>query len=191
MEPDTSPNVNQNDAFDGIVKAYYARILKFCAYRLGGNLSAAEDCAQDIFLILYENMGKLRDYDKIGGWLYKTAGNLSKQYAAVLRKERAKRAEAVGTLERGDMLAPVDCIAAGTIKTDEERIAEERFIENAAREIGRRLKPNDGRVLELIREKRSLKEIASRLGISLSAAKSRVSRLRQKISALVHELLTD
>jgi RNA polymerase sigma factor (sigma-70 family) len=185
------PNAHQNAAFDGIVKAYYTKILKFCAYRLGGNLSAAEDCVQDIFLILYENMGKLRDYDKIGGWLYKTAGNLSRRYAAALQKECAKRAVAVGTPEEGDMLAPVDRIAAKTIKTEEERVAEESVIENAAREIGRRLKPNDGRVLELIREKRSLKEIASRLDISLSAAKSRVSRLRQKISTLVHELLTD
>jgi RNA polymerase sigma factor (sigma-70 family) len=184
-------NAHQNVAFDGIVKAYYARILKFCAYRLGGNLSAAEDCAQDIFLILYENMGKLRDYDKIGGWLYKTAANVSKQYAATLRKERAKRAEPVGTPEDGGIPVSVDRIAAETIKTEQERIAEENVIENAAREIGRCLKPNDGRVLALIREKRSLKEIAFRLGISLSAAKSRVSRLRHKINALVHELLAD
>ena len=77
-------------AFNGIVTRYYERILKFCAYALGGNLSLAEDCAQDIFLILYEHMSRLRDYDNIGGWLYKTADNISKRYAASLRKERAK-----------------------------------------------------------------------------------------------------
>jgi RNA polymerase sigma-70 factor (ECF subfamily) len=177
-------------AFDGIVKQYYESILKFCVYALGGNRSAAEDCAQDIFLILYENMGKLRDYDKIGGWLYKTAGNISKRYAASLRKERATFAAPFGDTGDGGE-APVDRITAETIKTEEERITEEKAIEDAAREIRRHLKPSDGRVLELIREKHPLKEIASRLGIGLSAAKSRVSRLRQKISALAHALLAD
>ena len=46
--------------------------------------------------------------------------------------------------------------------------------------------------MELVfREKRPLKEAAERLGLSLSAMKSRVSRLRQKIGKLARELLAD
>jgi hypothetical protein len=109
---------------------YYEKILKFCRYTLGGNMGYTEDCTRDIFLILYENMARLKDYDNIGGWLYKTTGNISKRYAAAPRKGRT------------------DC-----------------------------------------RQKRPLKEIAARLNISLSAAKSRIGRLRQKIRSFAGELL--
>jgi RNA polymerase sigma-70 factor (ECF subfamily) len=185
-------SAEQEAAFDGIVKRYYARILKFCAYVLGGSM--AEDCTQDIFLILYENMGKLKDYDKIGGWLYKTAGHISKQYAASLRKERARfAAPAAGFAAVEHEKSLLDSIAdEKPITSEEKRIAEERTIAWAACEIKKRLKGDDERVLEFaFRQKHPLKEVAARLGISLGAAKSRVSRLRQKIHALAHELLTN
>jgi RNA polymerase sigma-70 factor (ECF subfamily) len=187
------PSVEQDAAFNGIVKRYYEKILKFCVYALAGNRNAAEDCAQDIFLILYENMGRLKDYDKIGGWLYKTAGNISKQYAASLRKERNRFAALSSAFEAGNGESPLDRIAAGDpIKSEEEQIAEEKALARAAAEIGERLNPNDRQILELaIRQKHPLKEVALRLGISLSAAKSRTSRLRQKVSGITKELLAD
>jgi RNA polymerase sigma factor (sigma-70 family) len=183
----------QDAAFNGIVQRYYGKILKFCVYTLGGNRNAAEDCAQDIFLILYENMGKLKDYDKIGGWLYKTASNISKQYAASLWKERKRFAAPSPASEAGGEETLLDSIAAGdNIKSEEARIAEERAIARAAAEIGKRISPKDEQILRLaFHQKHPLKEVAARLGISLSAAKSRVSRLRHKIRALARELLTD
>jgi RNA polymerase sigma-70 factor (ECF subfamily) len=186
------PGTEQDAAFNGIVRRYYEKILKFCFFSLGGNTSVAEDCTQDIFLILYENMARLKDYDKIGGWLYKTAGNISKRYAASLRKERAKLAASPGIAGDGGEESPVDRITAVNIKTEEERIAEEEAVDRAAAVIGMSLKPEDERVLELaFRQKKPLKEVAARLNISLSAAKSRVSRLRQKISVLARELLAE
>jgi RNA polymerase sigma-70 factor (ECF subfamily) len=186
----------QEAAFNGIVKRYYEKILKFCVYALGGNRSAAEDCAQDIFLILYENMGKLKDYERIGGWLYKTAGHISKQYAASLGKERKRFADtfpASGTGTENEETPLIERIAAeGRIKTEAEQIAEEEALARAAAEIGKRLSPKDKQLLALaFREKHPLKEAAARLGISLSAAKSRASRLRQKINGLARELLAD
>ena len=87
----------------------------------------------------------------------------------------------------------IDTIASGAgVKTGEERLTEEKAIARAAAEIGKRLKPKDEQILELaFRQKRPLKEVAARLNISLSAAKSRVSRLRQRASALARELLAD
>jgi RNA polymerase sigma factor (sigma-70 family) len=186
------PGTEQDAAFNGIVRRYYEKILKFCFFTLGGNTGLAEDCTQDIFLILYENMAKLKDYDKIGGWLYKTADHISKRYAASLRKERAKFAAPPESACNGGGEAPVDSIIAKNIKTEEERIAEEKAVDRAAGEIRKRLKPFDKRVLELaFRQKLPLKEVALRLNISLSAAKSRTARLRQKISALARELLAE
>ncbi|MDR2419564.1 MAG: sigma-70 family RNA polymerase sigma factor [Treponema sp.] len=186
-------SAKQDVAFNGIVKRYYEKILKFCVYALRGNRSAAEDCAQDIFLILYENMGRLKDYDKIGGWLYKTADHIAKQYAASLMKERKRFAVPSSVFETMDGETPLDRIAAkDNIKSEEEQIAEEKAVARAAAEIEKHLTSKDEQILELaFREKHPLKEVAARLGISLSAAKSRASRLQQKINALARELLAD
>jgi RNA polymerase sigma-70 factor (ECF subfamily) len=180
----------KESAFTGIVKRYYEKIFKFCCYALGGNRSFAEDCTQDIFLILYESMAKLKDYDKIGGWLYKTADHISKQYAASLRRER--KIAAAPFVDSGDAESPENRIASKNIRSEEDRIAEEKAIDRAACEIHKRLKPFDRQVLELVFQKKyPLKKAAARLHISLSAVKSRASRLRQKISALARKLLAD
>jgi RNA polymerase sigma-70 factor (ECF subfamily) len=184
-------NTEQEAAFTGIVNRYYEKIFKFCCYALGGNRSFAGDCTQDIFLVLYESIEKLQDYDKIGGRLYKTAGHLSKQYAASMQKERKRFAALFVNLD-GSEEAPVDQIIACKMMSEEERIVEEKAIDRAAGEIRKRLKPFDKRVLELsFWEKCPLKEVVARLNISLSVAKSHSSRLRQKISVLAHELLAD
>jgi DNA-directed RNA polymerase specialized sigma subunit len=122
--------------------------------------------------------------------VYKTAGNISKQYITSRRKEREKFA-APAAVEREE--SPLDSIAdEKPIQSEEERIAEERTIARAAGEIKKRLRGDDECVLEFaFRQRQPLKEVAARLGISLSAAKSRVSRLWQKISALARELLAD
>jgi RNA polymerase sigma factor (sigma-70 family) len=189
---EANANREKEAAFNGIVKGYYERILKFCCYALGGNRSFAEDCAQDIFLILYERMDALKDYDKIGGWLYKTADHIVKQRSASLQRERKRLALSFGSADDGGGETPFGSIAARNITGEEDRIAEEAALDRAAGEIRKRLTPFDERVLELaFRKKYPLKAVAARLNISLSAAKSRSSRLRQKIRDLARELLAD
>ena len=184
----------QEAEFNGIVTRYYEKILKFCWYALGGNTGAAEDCAQDVFLVLYQNMAKLRDYDKIGGWLYKTASNITKQCAASLRRERKHTVCFPAYFENGDASEniPTALVYTGGVPDEKARLAEEKAIETASASIAKQLKPSDERILCLaFQEKRPLKEVAALLDISLSAVKSRVSRLRQRITALTGELLEE
>ncbi|MDR2943031.1 MAG: sigma-70 family RNA polymerase sigma factor [Treponema sp.] len=179
-------------AFNGIVMRYYEKILKFCWYALGGDTGTAEDCAQDVFLVLYQNMAKLRDYDKIGGWLYKTASNITKQYAASLRKERKHTVCFPAYFENGDASEniPAALVYAGGVPDEKARLEEENAIDSASAVITKRLKPADKMVLRLaFKEKRPLMEVATLLDISLSAVKSRVSRLRRRITVMAGKLL--
>jgi RNA polymerase sigma factor (sigma-70 family) len=188
MEQDSK----QEAEFNGIVARYYRKILKFCWYTLGGNTGAAEDCAQDVFLVLHQNMAKLRDFDKIGGWLYKTASNKAKQYAALLRKDRKHTVSFPLFFENDDISEniPSALVYSDGAPDEEKRLAEEKAIEAASAAIAKQLKPEDEVILRLVfQEKRPLKEAAELLNIGLSAVKSRVSRLRQKITAMAGELL--
>jgi RNA polymerase sigma-70 factor (ECF subfamily) len=185
--------MEQEDAFNGIVRQYYGKILAYCAYFLGGDRQAAEDCTQDVFVVLYKRMGALNNYGKIGGWLYKTAGNLVKQYAEALRKERKRRAALPDFSGEGEFSPPLP-----------ERLRyEEPFGlpggEETEEKIGAgldyimgRLKRDELEIWRIVfREKRPISEAASALNLSPSAAKSRVARLRHKIMALARQFFED
>ncbi|WP_010254666.1 RNA polymerase sigma factor [Treponema primitia] len=180
-------NSNNDEAFNAIVKTYYEKILAYCSYFLKGN--RAEDCTQDIFLILYNNLHKLRDYEKIGSWLYKTAGNITKQYMAVQRRERQKT---VSLPDEGaeDLSALPENFLYEDTSTDPEE--EDAKIRSCTESIMGQLKKGELAVWTLaFRDKQSIRAVAAALDISESAAKSRINRLRHKILDLAHDLMKD
>lgn len=72
------------DAFDQLVERYQRRAVSV-AYRLLGNPSDAQDIAQDAFLRAYQNLARLEDPRRFGGWLMRIVTNLS------LNLRRARR----------------------------------------------------------------------------------------------------
>lgn len=64
------------DAFDHLVGRYQRRAVAV-AYRLLGNTHDATDAAQDAFLRAYQNLAKLEDPRRFGGWLMRIVTNLS------------------------------------------------------------------------------------------------------------------
>jgi len=73
-----------HDAFDQLVERYQRRAVSV-AYRLLGNPSDAQDIAQDAFLRAYQNLARLEDPRRFGGWLMRIVTNLS------LNLRRARR----------------------------------------------------------------------------------------------------
>ncbi|MDR1931762.1 MAG: sigma-70 family RNA polymerase sigma factor [Spirochaetales bacterium] len=192
MEPEKD-GPERETAFSGIVRQYYGKILSYCGYFLGGNRPAAEDCAQDIFVILYNRMDTLNNYEKIGGWLYKTAGNLVKQYAAAIQKERKRLKSLTGFSDEGEFSHPLpeslryeedfDCL------DDEET---EEKIHAALEYVMGRLKKGEHTIWRIVfRERRPIADLAAELNLSPGAAKSRVARLRHKIMGLVRRFFEE
>ena len=81
---------SKDKLFDGLVQKHYDNIHKFCYYRLQQDKYLAEDCAQEVFIILYNSMDKLYDLEKIDGWLYKTTDHLVKRAKVNAAKEKKK-----------------------------------------------------------------------------------------------------
>ena len=68
------------EVFEFIYRKYYTAILKYCNMRLQNDFYAAEDCAQEVFLVLLKKLPKLMYYDNLGAWLYRTADIVMKNY---------------------------------------------------------------------------------------------------------------
>ena len=63
-----------------VIEEYYHSIYNYCYAKLNFNHNYAEDCTQEVFLILLKKQKKLNLSDNIKIWLYKTADNVVKAY---------------------------------------------------------------------------------------------------------------
>jgi RNA polymerase sigma-70 factor (ECF subfamily) len=129
----------------------------------------AEDILQDVFVRVVEKIGSLKQADRIESWVYQIARNA---VADFYRRTTSRRPEAVE-----------DVVAPQTTSEDQ----------NQNRAIGSWLSLMVDALPEKLRdavrlyelEGLSQVEIAERLNISLSGAKSRVQRGRQQLQLLL------
>ena len=64
---------------EAIIEKYYSDIFKFCMNDLYDK-QAAEDCTQEVFLLLFQKREKLDFTEKLRSWLYETALRICKNY---------------------------------------------------------------------------------------------------------------
>jgi RNA polymerase sigma-70 factor (ECF subfamily) len=150
---------------------YYGKIRAFCSKLLDNRRDLACDCTQNTFLALFQNIEALRTHENHGGWLYKTAKN--QVLLAVRQIKRDQLVVRLSDFPSGD----------GFVTEIEEKLVP--------------LRTNRNDVLFSLSEKeRKLHkmfyvdglrtaEIAVALGISDSACRTRLHRLRQRIYAIV------
>ena len=131
--------------------------------------AAAEDILQEVFLKAQKRLGQLESVEKLSGWLFLIARN------AVTDHFRAAGAKAKVTTGLSEDLELPD-------ETEEPALENPDALREAFRRIVFSL-PEPYREAIVLTEYEGLtqKELAERLGISFSGAKSRVQRGREKL----------
>lgn len=71
--------MNYESAFDEIAEKYYQSIYNYCKVKVNDE-HGAKDCTQEVFLILYKKMDKLKLSENVRAWLYRTADNVIRNY---------------------------------------------------------------------------------------------------------------
>jgi len=132
----------------------------------------AKDILQEVFLKMRRHLTQLRDDSKVDGWLFRIAGNAVKDHYRQL--QRQQRVEGIEHEK--------------AVTAEQERD-----------QLTRRLASWLPEAIDLLPEKYrqavylteieglSQKELAERLGLSYSGAKSRVQRGREKLKELILE----
>ena len=101
---------------------YHHAIYMYCLGLLNGDVSAAEDCTQEVFLLLLEKKDSLDFNVNIRGWLYACANRIVKDY----RKRERYRQSFISDVELFDIelvdpASPIDSDSIFDILTPEER----------------------------------------------------------------------
>ena len=128
--------------------------------------SSAEDILQDVFLKIHTHIGSLKESDKLQSWIYQIARNAITDFYRA-RKFTPVRSEVAYVPED-----PLDDVVRDLLPYVE------KLVDNL---------PPDYREALLLTEYEGLtqRELAERLGISISGAKSRVQRAREKVKQML------
>lgn len=156
-----------NPTLEEIWREFADKLGRFIRARVA-NPAAAEDILQDVFLKIHLRLGQLQDPAKLQSWIYLIARN------AVIDHHRARK-------ETVEVPATLPAETTGEEPELEGlKAAFRRMIDSL---------PAPYREALVLTEFEGLtqKELAGRMGISLSGAKSRVQRARGRLAAMLRE----
>ncbi len=155
---------------EAVWHALHDRLLRFIRARVEDD-AGAEDILQEVFLKIHARIGSLRDEERLDGWVWQITRN------AIADHHRGRR-QTVALPEA--LPAPED----GEAEVEEAA----RWLLPAVRATIDAL-PEPYREALLATEFDGLtqQELANRAGISVSGAKSRVQRAREKLKELLLE----
>src|SRR5215469_2325015 len=149
---------------EGVWEAFHTPLLQFIRRRVSDE-STAEDVLQDVFLNIHQHVDTLRDVKKLERWMYRITRN------AIIDSYRHSRP--MTTLEAQEVLDLPEELPDADVVSE---------LLPSVRAMVRNLPELDRQALVLTEyQGLTQKELAERLGLSLSGAKSRVQRAREKL----------
>jgi len=162
-----------NGAFVHLVSRYKRKVFAL-ASRFARDHDELDDICQDVFIKVYENLGKFRVEAPFEHWLSRVAVRTC--YDALRSRKK----------ERGNVPLESAHVAVADTSVEERRVAAEA---RALLEWGlARLRPEERLVITLLElEEKSILDIAGLTGWSQSNVKVRAFRARQKLKQLLEK----
>lgn len=135
----------------------------------------ADELTQELLIKSYQNIGSLREHDRIEAWLYRIARNVVNDY---YRKQAA---------DKEDLLPEMDSITASIEEASPQNPALEE-LSQCIRPFIDQLPPKYRRTLMTVDlEGNSQKALADKLGVSHSTIKSQTQRGRAQLYKLFRQ----
>jgi RNA polymerase sigma-70 factor (ECF subfamily) len=159
-------------AWQELVSRHLRRVYAL-AYRFTGRTDEAEDLTQEIFVRVYQSLGRYRESEgAFPTWLMTVARNRAIDHYRAVREERARAVEDPEALER--VADPAESPVAAV-----EREERARFVRHGLRSL-----PADLREAVILCDLEGLpyEEIAGLLGVPLGTVKSRINRGRLELA---------
>lgn len=162
-------------AFSRLVEAYQRPVFNL-AYRLLGNPDEAEDAAQETFLRAYARLSQYDESHKFSTWILSIANH---HCIDRLRKRRTKYV----SIDDNPVLENLE---EDTLQPEDSLLGQEQTVELQG--LLNQLEP-DYRTPLILRywEDYSYEDIATAMGLTVSAVKSRLFRARKQMADLYHE----
>ena len=171
------------DPLTPVYERMHDQIRRFVASRVA-DTHQVDDLVQDIFLRVHNNIGNIRDEDKVDAWIFQISRNRIIDYYR--KKNRNSVPDRRSSPDRNSAPDLLD-LPDNPFDTDDRNELVKR-LEPQLREMIDQL-PEKYRIVLLLTELEGIshRETARRLGLNLPAVKSRVLRGREKLKELLLE----
>jgi RNA polymerase sigma-70 factor (ECF subfamily) len=169
----------REDGFEELVRRYQRPIVAY-VYRMVGDYDAALDLAQEVFIRVYNSLGRYRAEFKFSTWIYRIAHNAAIDH---LRRVGASRTEEITVEgEGGNSFEKPLASKAPTPEQETERGERRAEIEEVVGQL-----PHAYRELIVLRHSHDLSydEIAEVTGLPLGTVKNRIFRAREAMRELL------
>jgi RNA polymerase sigma-70 factor, ECF subfamily len=169
----------REDGFEELVRRYQRPIVAY-VYRMVGDYDTALDLAQEVFIKVYNSLGRYRPEYKFSTWIYRIAHNASIDHLRRAGHVRTEEMEIEG--EGGSTFEKPIASKAPSPEQETERGERRAEIE----EVVRQLAPAY-RELIVLRHSHDLSydEIAEVTGLPLGTVKNRIFRAREAMRELL------
>lgn len=156
---------------DECCREYKSYLFKYAYFRTENDKDAAEDCVQEALIVFYKRLLKGEEFEHPKAFLYRTVDNFVKEYL----KEKSK------AIKQQVPLYSDEAVQLSSYEQQLENVDDktEKEIINSLIES---LSDNDKDIyISRYIDALSVKDIAEKYSISISAVTTRLLRLRQKV----------
>jgi RNA polymerase sigma-70 factor (ECF subfamily) len=169
----------REDGFEELVRRYQRPIVAY-VYRMVGDYDAALDLTQEVFIRVYNSLGRYRAEFKFSTWIYRIAHNAAIDH---LRRVGASRTEEMTVEGEGGTCFDKPLASKAPSPEQETERGERRAeIEEVVGQL-----PHAYRELIVLRHSHDLSydEIAEVTGLPLGTVKNRIFRAREAMRELL------
>lgn len=169
----------REDGFEELVRRYQRPIVAY-VYRMVGDYDAALDLAQEVFIKVYNSLGRYRPEFKFSTWIYRIAHNAAIDHLRRLGAARIEEMEIEGP--EGTTFEKPLASKAPTPEQETERGERRTEIEEVVAQL-----PPAYRELIVLRHSHDLSydEIAEVTSLPLGTVKNRIFRAREAMRELL------
>ena len=172
-------------AFDDLVRRYQDKVFRTCL-RFFTDYDEAVDCAQDVFVRVYESLNGFKKESSFSTWLYRVAVNTCKNRASSVQFKRRSRMLSLDATRDPDGKHLEVKNGRWSPHLAYEKKEEEEAVERAIHGL-----PEDQRAVVILRDIENLPydEIARITGHVQGTVKSKLFRARKRLANELRELL--
>ena len=158
---------HKDQYFSDLYKTYYEKVLRICGGYVSGDMEMAKDLTQETFVKIWQNLSGFKGNAKVSTWIFRIAIN-----TCLLHQRKAKK------------------IKNSHFDFTSEDDLDQQLMETRMKKMLdsiNQLSPQNKSIILLELEAVPQKEIAAIMGMSHSAVRVRISRIKQTLAKKVKQ----
>ncbi len=166
--------------FNKIYKTYYNKIVGFCVIRLNGDEVSADEITQEVFFTLSMKWDSLTLYSEpaLVAWAYRAAKNLIYNHMRSTWRHNNKCVSLEEYTELGEDIP------------DDTSLSDQVTYQSYIDKIRKELSAEEWKLFNyVVIQKYNMNEVALILDVKFNTAKTRWTRLRQKLQKILKDII--